>query len=116
MLQKCVVVMRTADLVGRGIRGARGVSPRPTSSVVRVCPVDSGVEGEAELALLAVGRVAQAGDGLVDAVVGLADPVDVARLLAGGDLAAELLGDADDLLDLLDGGDLLARLGPDGVL
>src|SRR5262245_16717494 len=35
-------------------------------------PVASGVEGEAELAGLAVRRVAQAGEGLIDAVVGLA--------------------------------------------
>ena len=46
------------------------------------------MEGEADLAGLAVGRVAEPGQGLVDAVVGLADAVDVAGLLAVSDLAA----------------------------
>src|SRR5262245_30105964 len=105
--------METADVVVRGGRGAR-LEPCPTRSwgtagtvphafvghgwnrAPRVHeassrPVASGVEGEAELAGLAVRRVAQAGEGLVDAVVGLADAVDVAGLLAVGDLAAQLV-------------------------
>src|SRR3954447_4706799 len=123
--------MRTAGLVGHGCRetrgegprpraggtpGARGVSPRPRVGGTRVAGDGSGVEGEAELARLAVGGVAQAGDGLLGGVVGLPDAVDVAGLLASGDLTAELLGDPHDLLDLLHRGDLLARRGPDGVL
>ena len=46
--------------------------------------------GETELAGLAVRRVAQLGQGLVDGAVLLADPIDVPRLFAGGDVAAEL--------------------------
>src|SRR6266540_4489259 len=78
--------------------------------------VGSGVEGEADLPRLAVGREAELGQGLVGVGVLLADLVDLPGLLARGDLTVELVRDADELLDLLDRSDLLAAAAPDRVL
>src|SRR5579862_340829 len=61
----------------------------------------SGVQQEALLAGLTVRREAVFRQGLLGALVELADAVDALGFLAGGDLAAELTRDADQLLDLL---------------
>src|SRR5215218_11083628 len=93
--------------------GPGGNGPAPARSVR--CR-RSGVVQEAPLAGLAVGRVAELGQGLVGAAPVLVELVDLAGFLAGGDLAAELAGDADQLADGVGGGALLAQPAPEGVL
>src|SRR5206468_4563875 len=68
---------------------------------------DGLAQRHAALAMGAVGGPAQASERLVGVLVGGADPVDLARFLARGDLAAELARDAHGLLDLLHRGHAL---------
>src|SRR4051794_7419488 len=73
----------------------------------------SGVLQEAPLAGPAVGRPAELGQRLVGAAVVLAELVDVAGFLAGGDLAAQFAGDAHELADGVGGLALLAQAAPE---
>ena len=97
---------------GRGVRAPAEPGPRRTATEA----VRSGVVQEARWPGLRLGGVAELGQRLVGAVPVLAELVDVAGFLAGGDLAAQLPGDAHQLTDGVGGGALLAELAPEGVL